>query len=194
MTAKLPKPRKPRKIKKTERQLRIEEAVSQEPALYEGLTPQEQLAKARAIRGVGRLPKGLQSLYKAPTEDEWRNLALVCVKAIVQRVDGFMRSDRVSVEIRLPYFYREYAKDFPIGTLLRADTLTQTFRVNANKLLDYISAKGYTSFTSRELRKNIGAYTRELSQWDNEFTLLSKYAPDYVILEAWENLEINDGE
>jgi len=60
------KPRKPRKIKLTERDKRIQQALNT-PEIFDGLSPQEQLALAKEIRGVGRLSKYLETRYRQPT-------------------------------------------------------------------------------------------------------------------------------
>jgi len=187
------KPRKPRKIKLTERDKRIQQALNT-PEIFDGLSPQEQLALAKEIRGVGRLSKYLETRYRQPTEDDFRQMALVCAKAIVsrQRENGErVRSDRIFVTIRLPYFFREKNKTFPLGVLMSADVLSVTMRINANKVLDWLYELGYSDFSSKELRKYLGVFERELTAWENEFTILNTYGRDEDIFLAWGEL-MND--
>lgn len=189
ITWKKPKPRKP--IKKTSRQIRIEEAINSWPSLSEGLSPQEKLKLARDIRGTGRLPRGLAHLFRPPTEDDFRALALHCCKAIIER-RGSKRTDRAIVFVKLPYSYRYSWTDFPVGVLLDADMLSVTFRFNANLLLDFLHKKGYSDFCSADLRKYLGVFERKMSCWENaseeenDFALLMQFGYDSDIFRAYE--------
>lgn len=184
----LKKPRKRKTIKKTPRQLKIERAIAEWDVLSQDLSPQQKLALARKIRGSGKLPQGMQHLFRVPQEADYREMALVCSKAIVARNGNNQRSDRVNVIVRLPYFFRERAKDFPIGRLVDADMLTQTFEINANYLLTWLYEKGYSDFDSKTLRKELGVFQRKLAAFENEFALINAYAPDEVIFSEWEKL------
>ena len=189
ITWKKPKPRKP--VKKTARQLRIEEAINNWPSLSEGMSPQEKLRLAKEIRGTGRLPRGLAHLFRPPTEDDFYALGLHCCKAIIDR-KGSSRSDRAVVFMKLPYSYRYSWSDFPVGVMVDADMLSITFRFNANILLDYLHKKGYSDFSSRDLRKYLGVFERKISSWvseensENEFAILSKFGYDSDIFKAYE--------
>jgi len=187
-TWKAPKPRRARPIRKTIRQLRIEEAINNWPKLSEGLTPREKAALARKLRGNGRLPKGMSYLFRPVTEDDLRSLALFCCKAIIARKGK--RTDRVFVKVVLPYSFRYAWNNFPIGTLVDADMLTVTMKYNCSKLIDFLHAQGYTDFSSSDLRKYLGVLQRKISSIDedSELAILNAYGYDTEVLGMYENI------
>lgn len=189
-----PKTRKP--PKKTQRQIKIENAILEWPSLSEGLTPQQKLALARSIRGSGKLPTGMNHLYRPVTEDDLRSLALHCCRAIIERKGK--RTDRVFTDIILPYSFRYSWPKFPIGVMIDADMLTITMRYNCNKILDFLHQQGYSDFSSRDLRKYLGTLQRKLTgvDEDSDLAILNAYGYDSEIMSMYEDImsDIVEGE
>lgn len=188
ITWKPPKPRRRKPIKKTARQLKIEEAMQNWEALSEGLSPQQKLRLARDIRGSGRLPKGMQMLYRPVTEDDLRSLALFCCKAIIAKKGK--RTDRIFVNVRLPYNYRAAWPTFPTGVLQDADMLSVVMRLNANIVVDFLHKEGYSDFCSSDLRKYLGVLQRKISSVDedSELAILNAYGYDTEVLGMYEDI------
>lgn len=182
-----PRPRKPRKL--TAREQRIMEAINSWGELSRGLTAKEKFKLAKDIRGSGKLPRAFQHMFRAATEMDLRALALFCCKAIIEKRDS-KRTDRVMVKVRLPFSYRYSWPDFPIGDMVDADMLSQTYLYNANKLLAFLHEKGYSEFSDRHLRKYLGTLKRRITDFgdDEELAILNMYGYDSEILAMYEDI------
>lgn len=180
------RPRKP--LKKSQRELRIEKAIIEWEGISEGLSIQEKFRLAKEIRGSGILPVGIRARLSVPTNDMWQKLTKKITLVIIAR-EGANRSDRVLIPIRFPFNFRSCLKDFPTSSkMVDADMLSVTMLYNATKVLDWLYDRGYSRYSSRQLRKHIGVFNKWLSEWENEFNILNQYGVDSDIVAEYANV------
>lgn len=167
-----------RPVKLTPRDRRIIASLTDESWKEGCETPRQLYLKAVDVRGVGRLSRWMQTRVVPLTVEDWKRIVLLCTDAIVKKRYSH-RSDRACVDILVPFNYRKMCPSFPKGILVDVpNVLTLKFRVNANKLLDYVYEKGYSSYNSRQLKKQLGIVNHyftsltnllecdEIDEWD----------------------------
>ena len=117
-----------------------------------------------------------------------RSLALFCCKAIIAKKGK--RTDRIFVNVRLPYNYRAAWPTFPTGVLQDADMLSVVMRLNANIVVDFLHKEGYSDFCSSDLRKYLGVLQRKISSVDedSELAILNAYGYDTEVLGMYEDI------
>lgn len=162
----------PSLLRPSERDLALMEYYRQEASFFEGCsTPQEKYEKARAVIGVGRMSKYIESRLSFPTQEVWAKAALACTAAIVKK-QNHTRTDRATLDVALPINYRVKNKKFPKGILVdMKDIFTVIMRVNASNFLDYIYELGYSSYTAKQLRAEIGQVEKLLNALDRQYEL-----------------------
>lgn len=103
-------------------------------------------------------PRGdyLATLQTKANKPDYDRLVMACVAALV---DG-ERDIFVSFNYTL-----KFPSDFPKGIIVEEDDFTNTHKIKARKLLDWLHERGYTTLsyeklhiTSRELTKSINSF------------------------------------
>lgn len=111
----------------------------------------------------------LRSLRKF-TKADADLLVLKCVESILKRPDDVFYG-RETVLVKVPFNLRRTTPSFPRGLKQDEDEYTITWKINANKLLDYLYRLGYVGYDSKALRASITSINQRLAHleylWEN---------------------------
>lgn len=162
----------PSLIRPSERDLTLMEYYRQGASFFEGCkSADEMYKKAKDAIGVGRFSKYIDSRLSPILPEAWQKVVMACTAAIVKK-QNHTRTDRATLDVALPINFRVKNKKFPKGILVgMKDIFTVIMRVNASNLLDYVYELGYSSYTAKQLRAEIGQVEKLLNALDKQYEL-----------------------
>lgn len=131
---------------------------------YYGLPLEQQRLLSIIRRGAKKTPKAILRRLRKATKQDYDNLVLACTEALVYGADDNVdvRLDRIKVELRLYYKFRDYfSPDFPRATYVAYDDWSVVVRYSVDTLMNWLYKKGYSPYNARELRRELWAITAE---------------------------------
>lgn len=157
-----------------------------EGSVYLGLSVNEQCELAKMRRPVGKMPKWKTSQMRVATKNDYEKLVLACTEALVHAwYDTSQRLDYVNVYVKVPFNWRaKFSKDLPRAFVLAYDDWTVTISWRVNRILDWLHSKGYSQYSSSELRKSIWGILSE----QDKLELYYDVASSQSILELYSEI------
>lgn len=149
--------------------------VHKPDSIYHGLTIAEQRLLARLRRGSKKVPKAVLKWWKKADGMIYAEMLKHCVQSLIHASEcDYTRLDRVKVRMRLPFNYRNNCdKRLPRPAILGYDDWWVYVSFKVDGLIDYLHAKGHSTFTAKELRKELWAVRKEMDRldWLNEWAI-----------------------
>jgi len=108
------------------------------------------------------------SLYK--TKMMLTRIRQTCLNCLIHQSEYAVenvRLDRIKINLKLVFSYRRhFNKDWPRGVPMAYGDWWVVIQYNVDVLINYLHSIGKSSFTAKELRKNIWKIKGEQDRWD----------------------------
>lgn len=157
--------------------------VHPEGSPYIGLSVAEQCELAKMRRPQGKTPWWRLKQLRKATKQDYEKLLLACTESLVNAwYNTDIRLDYINVYARLPFNFRTFwDKELPRPFILGYDDFDIIVSWRVNKIIDWLHSRGYSYYTSSELRKATWAILQE----QEKFSLYYDVASNQSIIELY---------
>ena len=122
------------------------------------------VARARATNKMRRYKRDANA-------KDFAAMAVVASQVVIQnRGNQYRTANPEYVLFRFPHWV-EFDKTFPKGHIVEKDTETNTYKINAVKLLDWLYNNGHSSYDSKQLVQQTRMYEVLDNSIDRMFNL-----------------------